>query len=306
MIRQLFFFLCVVICNKLYAQTPKPSVGKILHYPNFPSKHIAPRSVDVWIPDNYASNKNFAVLYMHDGQMLFDTAYTWNHQEWGVDEAMDSLIKLHKIRNTIVVGIYSISNRATDYFPEKPFLDLDSLTQDTLLQFAKNRYPKMNAKTVQSDDYLKFIVYELKPFIDSVYNPATDKENTFIAGSSMGALIAWYALCEYPHIFGGVACLSTHWIGSYDTTNKNPIPAKLINYLSKHLPNPTNHKIYFDYGTETLDKYYDTFQKKVDFLMRNKKFDQRHWQTLKFIGTNHTDTAWRKRLDIPLRFLLKP
>ncbi|MGL4347263.1 MAG: alpha/beta hydrolase [Chitinophagaceae bacterium] len=302
-----FYIIVLFVWGVSYAQVSIPSVGKIIHYSNFPSKYIASRNVDIWLPDNYEPNKRFSILYMHDGQMLFDSTHTWNHQEWGVDEALDSLIKLGKIRNTIVVGIYNSSNRATDYFPQKPFLQLDTFTQDTLLKIAKMAYPKMNATTVESDNYLKFIVYELKPFVDSVYRPATDKAHTFIAGSSMGALISWYALCEYPTIFGGAACLSTHWIGSMvDTTMKNPIPEKLIDYLSQHLPKSNTYKIYFDYGTQTLDRFYEAFQKKVDSLLYHKKMDKQHFKTLKFVGDSHVDAAWRNRIHIPLQFLLKP
>jgi enterochelin esterase-like enzyme len=63
----------------------------------------------------------------------------------------------------------------------------------------------------------------------------------------MGGLISPYAFCEYPKIFGWAACLSTHWLGSF-TTENNPFPNSMIRYLSKKLPNPKSHKIYFDCG----------------------------------------------------------
>ena len=81
---------------------------------------------------------------------------------------------------------------------------------------------------VQSDAYLKFLVTELKPFIDSTFSVATDRSNTFIAGSSMGGLISMYAVCEYPAVFGGAACLSTHWPGIF-TAENNPIPEAFEN-----------------------------------------------------------------------------
>ena len=72
---------------------------------------------------------------------------------------------------------------------------------------------------IQSDNYLKFLVKELKPFIDSSFSTLKDQQNTFIAGSSMGGLISMYAICEYPLVFGGAACLSTHWPGIFTMIN---------------------------------------------------------------------------------------
>ena len=95
--------------------------------------------------------------------------------------------------------------------------------------------------TPSSDNYLKFIVEELKPFIDSTYSTLIDKENTFIAGSSMGGLISMYAVCEYPNVFGGAACLSTHWPGTFEVEN-NPIPEIFYNYLTNNLPKPNQNK----------------------------------------------------------------
>ncbi len=92
------------------------------------------------------------------------------------------------------------------------------------------------------------MVNELKPFIDSNFATLGDQSNTFVAGSSMGGLISLYAVCEYPDVFGGAACLSTHWPGVFNSEH-NPIPAAFIRYLESHLPSPVNHKLYFDYGT---------------------------------------------------------
>ena len=72
----------------LLAQMPKLSSGKIERMEKFPSDYVDPRNVDVWLPDNYDISKKYAVLYMHDGQMLFDSTITWNKQEWQVDETI--------------------------------------------------------------------------------------------------------------------------------------------------------------------------------------------------------------------------
>ncbi|MDW8466083.1 MAG: alpha/beta hydrolase-fold protein [Chloroherpetonaceae bacterium] len=149
---------------------------------------------------------------------------------------------------------------------------------------------------MQSDNYLRFLVEELKPFIDSTYRTRPEQSHTFIMGSSMGGLISLYAICEYPHIFGGAACLSTHFPAA---------DGAVIEYMKSHLPDPATHKIYFDYGTETLDAQYEPYQQRADAVMRQRGFiEGKNWITRKFPGDEHSERAWRKRVHIPLLFLL--
>ncbi len=293
-----------ILSNGINAAGYEISGGTIKHFENFSSKFISPRNIDIWLPDDYDKNEKYAVLYMHDGQMLFDSTATWNKQEWGVDETMSRLIKEKKIRKTIVVGIWNTKDRHSEYFPQKPFESLPKSFQDSLiLHSSRNGGTALFSSPVQSDKYLKFITAELKPFIDSNFSTITGKEDTFIAGSSMGGLISMYALCEYPEIFGGAACLSTHWPGIFTIVN-NPVPDAFYNYLKKNLPDPSDHKIYFDYGTKTLDSLYEPLQNQVDLIMKEKGFSNKNWTTLKFDGENHSETSWKRRLYIPLMFLL--
>jgi predicted alpha/beta superfamily hydrolase len=284
----------------------KVSNGKVERLENFPSKFVDARNVDIWLPEGYTSNKSYSVLYMHDGQMLFDSIESWNHQEWGVDETMSKLMSEKEIDRTIVIGIWNGGrSRHADYFPQKPFESLPEDYRNTLIEDSKrNEATALFSTDVQSDGYLKFIVEELKPYIDENYSTKVNMENTFIAGSSMGGLISMYAICEYPLVFGGAACLSTHWVGTFSLDN-NPIPEAFMDYLAKNLPEPSVHKIYFDYGTETLDAMYEPFQLQVDSIMVLKGYDESNWKTIKFPGENHSENAWKKRLHIPLTFLLE-
>ncbi len=282
------------------------SDGSLERIESFPSKFVKARNIDIWLPDNYSTEKEYAVLYMHDGQMLYDATKSWNKQEWAVDEVMGRLIRDNKVRECIVVGVWNAGeDRHADYFPQKPFESLDKNLQDSLINKAL-RYGENSlfSHDVSSDGYLKFLTSELKPYIDQHYSTKTERENTFIAGSSMGGLISWYAVCEYPEIYGGAACLSTHWVGTFDAEN-NPIPQAFVDYLEKNLPDPATHKFYFDYGTETLDALYEPFQKQVDAVMKTKGYTSKNWMTQKFEGANHSEDAWSKRLHIPFTFLLK-
>ncbi len=295
----------LMLSATMVAQVPAVSTGQIRHLENFPSKYVAARNVDVWLPPGYDHNKKYAVLYMQDGRSLFDSSIMWNKQEWGMDETMSRLLSDKRISDCIVVGVWnSEQTRHNDYLPQKPFESLSRTQQDTIFSARRlGGQPVYTRYQIWSDYYLRFLTYELKPYIDSNFSTYPDQPHTFIAGSSMGGLISLYAICEYPLVFGGAACLSTHWTGIFRVEN-NPFPAAMLNYLSTHLPSPGNHKIYFDYGTVTIDSLYQSFQPRTDNLMKKRGYNSSGWLTRKFPGAEHSEKAWGKRLDVPLLFLL--
>ncbi len=286
-------------------ETPKCIAGKIERIEKFQSKFVEARNIDIWLPENYDGNKKFAVLYMQDGQMLFDSTTTWNHQTWNVDDVASKLMKESKVKDFIVVGIWnSGTKRHSEYFPQKPFENLTQTQKDTVVNQLKKSLHTQEIFKPKSDDYLNFLVTELKPMIDQKYVVFSNRKNTFIAGSSMGSLISLYAICEYPMVFGGASCISTHWTGSFANEN-NPIPNAFLNYLKGNLPNPKNHKIYFDTGDQGIDAHYPIHQIKVDELMKKKGFTDKNWKTAYFNGKDHSEKSWNERLDFPLLFLLK-
>ena len=279
--------------------------GFIKSIKNFPSKFVRPRNVDVWLPDSYSEDENYAVLYMHDGQMLFDVNATWNKQEWMVDETIGSLIREGKIQDCIVVAIWNHSEiRHSDYFPQKPFELLPTAVKDSIIEKAKRGNNHLFSEKINSDNYLKFIVEEVKPYIDANFSVYTAKEHTFISGSSMGGLISMYAICEYPEVFGGAACLSTHWPGIMPKEN-NPVPAAFFDYMRQNLPDPETHKMYFDFGTETLDAFYVQYEDEVNAVLNEIGYTEENSRNLKFEGTDHSENSWNKRFGIPVEFLLK-
>lgn len=302
----IFFTISFISMPEISAQLLEPTCGMIRHYENMNSNYVQSRNVDVWLPKGYSTQTKYSVLYMQDGQMLFDSSATWNHQEWGVDETMSRLLSQGKIKDCIVVGIWnSGAGRHADYFPQKVFESLSKEEQKYVFNSERvDGSSVFNNIPIHSDDYLKFIVTELKPFIDSAFSTQPENENTFIAGSSMGAMISLYAICEYPQIFGSAICMSTHWPGIF-TLENNPVPDAMILYLQNHLPNPKTHKIYFDHGTETLDTLYPAIQKRVDVLMKENHYKKKKWVSKEFVGADHSEAAWRKRFAVPLEFMLK-
>ena len=103
----ILFLLAGIIITNAQTKLPEVSSGKLERIENFKSKFVSDRNIDVWLPEGYSEESKYNVLYMHDGQMLFDANTTWNKQEWGVDETMTKLISEGKIGPCIVVGIFN-------------------------------------------------------------------------------------------------------------------------------------------------------------------------------------------------------
>lgn len=153
------------------------------------------RAVRIYLPPGYAGNKQtYPVLYMHDGQNLFDEALS-PFGEWGIDEYLDSAK-----RKCIVVAIDNGGKtRVTEYNP----------------------YPNERFGAGKGKEYTAFIVRTLKPFIDKKFRTRKNAANTFIAGSSMGAHISFYAALKYPEVFGRAGIISpAFWINYKEVENE--------------------------------------------------------------------------------------
>ena len=290
-----------------------PSQGRIdrLHY--FPSTFVTARNVDVWLPSNYNPEKKYGVIYLHDGQNLFDGNSTWNHQEWGIDETMSA----YQNQDYIIVGIWNDGvNRHSNYFPQKVYESLTDKEKAAIMEAKRQNQSDVFHNPINSDDYLKFIVYELRPFINNTYNTYNDAAHTVIGGSSMGGLISMYGICEYPGVFGTAACFSTHWPGIFEMKN-NPIPDAMVRYFKKNMPNPINHKILFTHGTEGLDALYGPTQKRIDQIMAKSGYEidkylvdgtflPGNWKTQVDQGFGHEESTWQKQFKDNAAFLLTP
>ena len=196
MCKKVSILLILFSAFPMVAQEIKVTSGKIERFLNFKSQFVDARNVDVWLPDGYSSSEKYAVLYMHDGQMLFDAEQSWNKQVWEIDDVASQLITQNKTQKFIVVGIWNNGlKRHSEYFPQKCYKELTveekEFVSNTLLKKGKID----QTFNPISDRYLKFIVTELKPFIEKTFSTKTGRKNTFIAGSSMGGLISMYAIC---------------------------------------------------------------------------------------------------------------
>ena len=226
----LFLVFCLLICFVSSGCMPEENtiVGNVTIIEDFNMPELG-RTRDIWIyvPPNYenSTSKNYPVLYMHDGQNLFDEI-TSSNGEWGIDEILERFFENGETEGVIVVGIENGDiHRTQEYCPWEFHYDNEILGGE-------------------GDEYVDFIVNTLKPHIDENYRTLPSRENTGIAGSSMGGLISLYAGIKYQGIFSKVCAMSSSfWIG-YDN---------MMNFLVSN-PKEENMLIYLDVGElEGLD-----------------------------------------------------
>lgn len=143
------------------------------------------RTVRVYFPPSYASSQGFPVIYMFDGQNLFDNATAFSG-EWGVDETLDSLYRTRALACIVVAIYHGDAERLNELTP----------------------WPDLQKRGGDGVKFARFIVQDLKPYIDKHYRTLPDRDNTIIMGSSLGGLMSLYMALEYPDVFGKAGVLS--------------------------------------------------------------------------------------------------
>jgi len=234
------------------------------------------RRVWIYLPPSYsASNKKYPVLYMHDGQNVFDDATSFSG-EWGVDEAIDTLGL--KTRECIVVGIDNGGDkRLNEYCP---------------YDFSLNGIAANNKSNVgEGGKYVDFLVKTLKPFIDKKYRTLKDSKNTFTAGSSMGGLISMYAVLKYPNVFGGAGVFSpAFWVGQ-----------KIFDDI-KAKGKKVNAKIYFYAGDEEGETMVPMTLRAFNEMHKVSK--SKMCEVIR-AGGKHNEPRWRMEFPLFYEWLMK-
>ena len=228
------------------------------------------RKVWIYLPTGYTSSgKRYPVLYMHDGQNVFDDSTSFAG-EWGVDEILDSISV--KKKEIIVVAVdHGGAKRINEYCP------YDISTGPTGEKYGKG----------EGDAYLEFLVNTLKPFIDKNYRTEKGKPNTFIAGSSMGGLISMYAVLKYPQVFGGAGVFSpAFWVGP-----------KIFDDI-KTRGKKVNSKIYFYCGDQEGETMVPDMQRAFEEM---RKVSKSRMACVVRPGGKHTEWVWRE--EFPLFYL---
>lgn len=252
------------------------------------------RKIRVYLPPNYNDGEDFPVVYMHDGQNLFDINTSSYGAIWDVHIHLDHYYE-ETGRGIIVVGIDNYegqNNRLNEYSPWvnstlKISKDLDTITEDV---------------GGLGDAYLDFLVNTLKPRIDMTYKSSTSRHDTAIIGSSMGGLISLYAVTKYPHVFSKIGAFSTAvWFAE----------AHLLEAIN-NLYTKDPIKWYLDVGSkETSNDKKDDFN--ILYLQGSKSVnkvirDCRPTDPLMFVidqGGIHNEKDWSKRFYKAIKYLFE-
>ncbi len=224
------------------------------------------RRIWIYLPEGYAkSKKKYPVMYMQDGQNLFD-ANTSGFGEWGADECLDSLIAKGKPA-CIIIGIDNgVTTRMSEYNPYEFILESSTYTSQKYLPEGK--------------EYVNFLVETLKPFIDKKYRTLPSKENTIIAGSSMGGLISYYAMLQQPNIFGKAGIFSpAFWT------------APPVRSLTDSLAGKVSGKFFFYMGGMEGGTYIEDMKEVQEVL--GEKSSAMIYSVIDS-ESNHNEQAWRK------------
>ncbi|WP_253187463.1 alpha/beta hydrolase [Mangrovimonas sp. DI 80] len=226
------------------------------------------KKIWIYLPSSYNSSKEtYPVIYMADGQNLFDneTSYVG---EWGVDEFMDSLIT----KQSIVVGIEHGNAKR-----------LDELTP-----YANSEYGGGNG-----DNYLDFVINTLKPYIDQHYKTKSNAQFTTFWGSSLGGLMAFYAVVKYPEVFGNAGVFSpSFWYSEeiYDFARAAQIP--------------NSSRFYFLIGTEESDTGV-TDQNKMITLLKSQGVTEENIVNKIIDGGQHNEAFWKSQFAEAYNWLIK-
>lgn len=284
----ILFAVCVTLSsnNLAHAQEQERQhtlTGDIRVHRKFHSKFLtSDRDVLVYLPPGYEANKKkrYPVLYMHDGQNLFDGATSFiPGQEWRMDETAQSLIESGAIRPLIIVGIYNGG-------------------QDRIDEYTPVRVERFKAGG-KADQYGRMLVEELKPFIDANYRTLKDAGDTGLGGSSLGGLVSLYLGLKYPKTFGKLAVISPSvWWGE-----------RMIVKEVLSLNQRPKERIWLDIGTkegrnaEEENESLTDARKLRDALIRKGWKLNKDLQYLEAEGAEHNEAAWARRVEPLLKFL---
>jgi predicted alpha/beta superfamily hydrolase len=248
--------------------------GTVKYHRGLKGAGLQDRDVIVWLPPDYATDKNtrYPVVYMHDGQNVFDPATSSFGVDWQIDETANNLIKKKSIPPVIVVGIYNTSDRFMEYTPGK----------------------KGNA-------YVNFVVNTVKPFIDSTYRTKRDRKNAIVGGSSAGGIISFMIVWEHPRVFSKALCLSPAF-KSPDSLRMNFDYVKVVAGSKKR----ENVFFYIDNGGVGLESQLQPGIDEMISTLKTKGYkEQKDFVYIVDADARHSEADWAKRFPNALTLVLQ-
>jgi enterochelin esterase-like enzyme len=251
-------------------RTPQPAggiTGTVRYHRGVTGSELNyPRDIIVWLPPSYDSSttRRYPVLYVQDGQNVFDPKASFSGYDWRVDEVADSLIRAGAMQEIIIVGIGNSPDRMEEY-----------------------------ADTILGRAYVKFVARELKPMIDSLYRTKSERENTAVMGSSLGGLISFLSVWWRPDVFSKAACLSSSFFFGENKVFKEVRSATRL---------PRDIAIYLDCGAAERRLLPD--YKRMHKLLKEKGLvEGKTLMGILDQGGGHNEQTWAKRVWRPLVFL---
>ncbi|WP_422484941.1 alpha/beta hydrolase [Gudongella sp. DL1XJH-153] len=248
---------------------------RMIKIQEFPSRSLNnTREINIYIPSSYygSTEESYPVLYMHDGQNIFDGERAYAGVGWSVHEVLDELVERGMIRELIIVGI-------------------DNMQKDRLSEYAhtNSRFKRERIKG-KGKLYERFLIEELKPFIDSNFRTLSGPENAGLMGSSMGGLVTFNIGFRNPHVFGRLGIISpSFWWGTRANLKTVDMNQDAI----------INSRIWIDMGTKEggLDRSFDSVVERILSKCDGSKENiEAHW----IMGAGHTELDWQRRVHWPL------
>ncbi len=255
--------------RSLFERQPKVAEAQrnLRYFHKFTSKTLGnARTLMIWLPPDYETDANtrYPVIYAQDGQNLFDPATAFAGVDWQLDETAESLLQRKLVHPFILVGIWNTPARIEEYTPRR------------------------------GRQYARFIIQEVKPFIDAHFRTLPNREATAVLGSSLGGLISFYLAWWYPEVFSMAACLSASWMW-----NKAAVFEEL-----KNLPMPKPRvRIYMDHGSEGEEgKNLTVFKRMRDTLIKKGFVLRQDLEYYYALGDGHNEASWGRRVWRPLTY----
>jgi predicted alpha/beta superfamily hydrolase len=261
---------------------PAPPIQPVLTgiqktHSGFKSQFLGPRDVIVYLPPGYDKepSRRYPVLYMHDGQNIFDSSSMG--MEWQMDEIAERLIASGSIEPVIIVGVANTEARTDEYSPT-----------------AVKRWDGPGLIGGKADLYGRLLIEELKPFIDKTYRTRPDARSTSLGGASLGGLVSLYLGLKHPDVFGGgllVVSSVANWDGQMIVKKVEALPAK------------TPQRIWLDMGTREGEPALVAVHRLRDALAAKGWKPGADLRYLEIERGGHDETSWAARVEPMLRFL---
>lgn len=299
MLRALLLLLAALLPGPAAAQADN---GRLLEYTEVQAAGLPSQRLTIWLPPGYdGSDKRYPVLYMHDGHNLFDVKASNFNKIWAADKAMLAVMQQGS-EPRIIVGVWAPGrDRFRQYLPRPAY--------DAASPALRAKMDAMAGGPVVSDAYLAWLAGPLKTWVDGAFRTRPGRDDTAIAGSSMGGLMSCYAIAARPDVYGQAACVSSHWPAIGPDTAKGFNPDTLAvwtGFFGQALGAPAGRRVWMDHGTGTLDAFYAPYQEPIDaeFVklgwQRGSDFESRVYP-----GAEHEENAWAARLPEIFAWLLR-